>query len=66
MEDVMTRHLADHNRTEAPIGRARAFMTIERSQRPSRALLALQRRARSAGGATGLRHFLRIARGRSA
>jgi len=62
----MPRHLADHHRTESPVSRVRAFLTIQRRQRPSPATLTLQRRAGPVAGHAALRHFLRIARGRSA
>lgn len=58
----MVRHLLDRprHRTADFVPHA---LRIEKKARPSKASLALQRRAKSSGASLRLRHYLRIDRG---
>jgi len=60
----MTRHLIDHAKTDDGVRRTRAFIAIDRADRPSWATLFLQRRP--AATTAPLRQFISIARGRTA
>ena len=64
-EDDMRPHITDHPRQDTP-DRAAHYLAIARAAAPSRATLALQRRAAPEADSRRTAHFLRIARGRTA
>lgn len=61
----MTRHIVDHPHQGDPATRAREFMKIERSEKPSKATRELQQASRGARKSR-LREFARIERGQTA
>lgn len=61
----MTRHIADHERPNSDADRLRAYVEIERAEKPSKATKDLQRKGNS-GADEGRRveEFVRIEKGR--
>ena len=64
-EVLMTRHIIDHRKPQGQASRAKAFLKIEREERPSDATRRLQREPRKQG-AGRLLQFLRIEKGQEA
>ncbi|MBW6506483.1 MAG: hypothetical protein K0B00_07005 [Rhodobacteraceae bacterium] len=63
----MTRHIADHERKGEDADRLRAFVEIERSEKPSPATTKAQRQSgRGADAGRRMEEFVRIEKGREA
>ena len=65
-EQVMTRHIADHERKGEDADRLRAYVDIEKAERPSPATTALQKKGRGADAGRRVEEFVRIEKGREA
>lgn len=66
-ECAMSRHITDHDRKGADADRVRAYLEIERAEKPSTAATTLQRKsAQNGDGGRRVEEFVRIDRGRRA
>jgi len=62
----MTRHIADRNRTGNDGERLRAYVEIERAEKPSAATRKAQRQGETGDDGRRVEEFVRIEKGREA